>query len=294
MEKHVGPAANIPRVADGFAEPGILRPHQSLHHFDYQSHDPPVELKASIENFWTITWDLPLVEPYIAQVLPYPSVNLSVTNTEADVTGLVRRRYERHLIGEGYAVGARFRPGCFRPFVDFSVSELTNRHRPIAEVLGRDTTELQHAIGPKADIVARARLLAEFLTVGCPEPDATASRLAELVAEIAQTRQITRVGQVAERAGWSVRRLQRLFSDYVGAGPKWVIQRCRLQDAAAAAAAGPVDWAALAVELGFTDQAHLTRAFTTTIGTPPAAYADQAQPALKDYGVSDAVRTPVR
>jgi AraC-like DNA-binding protein len=71
-----------------------------------------------------------------------------------------------------------------------------------------------------------------------------------------------------------VRRLQRLFVDYVGAGPKWVITRCRLQDAAARAATDVApDWASLAAELGFADQAHLTRAFSQIVGTPPAAYA---------------------
>jgi AraC-like DNA-binding protein len=75
---------------------------------------------------------------------------------------------------------------------------------------------------------------------------------------------------VAALAQMSVRNLQRAFADYVGAGPKWVIQRCQLQDAAAhAAAAESVDWSNLAVELGFADQAHLTRAFTATVGTPP-------------------------
>ena len=83
------------------------------------------------------------------------------------------------------------------------------------------------------------------------------------------------MAQVAELAGLAVRSLQRIFADYVGAGPKWVIQRCRLQDAAARVAAETIDWAGLAVELGFADQAHLTRAFTATIGIPPAAYARQ-------------------
>ena len=49
---------------------------------------------------------------------------------------------------------------------------------------------------------------------------------------------------MADRARLTVRTLQRGFAEYVGAGPKWVIQRCRLQDAAArAATAEPVDWA---------------------------------------------------
>ena len=103
--------------------------------------------------------------------------------------------------------------------------------------------------------------------------------MAGLVETIAGDRGITRVAQVAEQAGLTVRSLQRLFAEYVGAGPKWVIQRCRLQDAAARVAAqdDDLDWAALAAELGFADQAHLTRAFTATIGVPPATYARQAR-----------------
>jgi hypothetical protein len=41
----------------------------------------------------------------------------------------------------------------------------------------------------------------------------------------------------------------------------------RLQEAAARADGGePVDWAALARDLGYADRAHLTRDFTATIG----------------------------
>jgi AraC-like DNA-binding protein len=56
--------------------------------------------------------------------------------------------------------------------------------------------------------------------------------------------------------------------------PDPVVDEVRaLVDAAAAAHSGvPVDWAGLAADLGFTDQAHLTRAFTSVVGTPPATY----------------------
>ena len=35
----------------------------------------------------------------------------------------------------------------------------------------------------------------------------------------------------------------------------------------------PVVWAEVAAELGYSDQAHLTRDFTALIGEPPARYA---------------------
>jgi AraC-like DNA-binding protein len=254
----------------------ILRPSSAREHFDYQWHEAPAPMAELIQNFWTVTWALGPGESYTAQTLPYPSVNLSVTNTEADVTGLIRRCYYRHLEGSGYAIGARFRPGCFRPFVDWQVSALTNRHRPIAEVLGRSTEELERRIADLSDIRCRVAALAAFLAEYWPAPDSTAQQLAELVKTIADDRTITRVPQVAVLAGLTVRSLQRIFADYVGAGPKWVIQRCRLQDVAARVATETIDWASLAVELGFADQAHLTRAFTATIGIPPATYARQS------------------
>ena len=59
----------------------------------------------------------------------------------------------------------------------------------------------------------------------------------------------------------------------MGVGPKWAVRRFRLLDAASAAHAGaPVDWADLAQRLGFSDQAHLTRAFTQVVGVSPDAY----------------------
>ena len=71
----------------------------------------------------------------------------------------------------------------------------------------------------------------------------------------------------------SLRNLQRLFTEYVGIGPKWVIQRFRILDAAAAAHSGQsTDWSELAHVLGFSDQAHLTRVFSEVVGTPPATY----------------------
>ncbi len=264
-------------VGDADLEPGILKPGDSARFFDYRSHRVRGQLGAFVSNFWTVTWDLS--EPYVAQVLPSPCVNLSVTNTEADVTGLVSVRYDRQLTGRGYAVGARFRPACFRPFLRRPVVTLTDGHRPITEILGRDTSQLAERVAATDDVEDRVGLLAEFLEVDMPAPDPVAARLAQVVEEIMRRPDILRVAQVAELADLSVRQLQRLFSSYVGASPKWVIDRRRLQRAAARGAeeADP-DWSAVATELGFADQAHLTRAFAAAVGRPPGAFARESGP----------------
>ncbi|MFF4173742.1 DUF6597 domain-containing transcriptional factor [Streptomyces sp. NPDC001744] len=124
---------------------------------------------------------------------------------------------------------------------------------------------------------ARVAALDAFLLAHGPVPDPAADRAVELVDLIRADRTIRKVSRLASASGLSPRSLQRLFADCVGVGPKWVILRYRtheaLERAGAAGAAGPPDWAALAAELGYSDQAHLVRDFTATIGVPPTAYA---------------------
>lgn len=71
--------------------------------------------------------------------------------------------------------------------------------------------------------------------------------------------------------GLPTRRLQRLFLEYVGVSPKWVIRRYRIQEALERTAGGP-DRATLAPDLRFSDHAHLVREFIALIGMPPATY----------------------
>ncbi|MBM0256333.1 AraC family transcriptional regulator [Micromonospora sp. 4G55] len=93
-----------------------------------------------------------------------------------------------------------------------------------------------------------------------------------LAEAIRTDRGVLRVDDLARRHGTSTRRLQRLFLDHVGVGPKWVIRRYRLQEAIERAAEGPPDWSALAADLGYSDQAHLVRDFTAVTGVSPTAY----------------------
>ena len=110
-----------------------------------------------------------------------------------------------------------------------------------------------------------------------PEPDPVYLELLEVLASMLTERTLVRVDDVAARCGSTVRSLQRVFHRFVGVGPKWVLQRYRLQDAAAAIDAGEVsDLAALAADLGWFDQAHFSRDFRSSVGVTPSEYLAQA------------------
>jgi AraC-like DNA-binding protein len=183
--------------------------------------------------------------------------------------------FVRRLEGAGHVFGVKFRPGAFRPLLDAPVAELADRAVPAMGLFGPDVAATERAVLGGSDVAAMTAEVEHFLLgILPPEPDPVVDEVAAIVARITDTPSLLRVDEVAAEQGSSVRGLQRLFAEYVGASPKWVLRRARLHEAAMRAEGGVgIDWAALAADLGYADQAHLTRDFTAAVGTPPARYA---------------------
>ncbi|WP_188197806.1 helix-turn-helix domain-containing protein [Nonomuraea sp. SYSU D8015] len=236
--------------------------------FDYRCHTCADELSPFAEHFWIVTWDL--AEPFTQKLISHPVVNLTVTEAFARVAGVISGEFSCTQEGRGRVVGLRFRPGGFRPFMDGPVSSLTGRFVSLPDLYGTAGATLWRKVlaAPEEEAM---RLIERFLLDLDPAPDPLIDEAAALVSAAETDRTITRVDQLAAAAGTSVRSLQRLFQEYVGIGPKWVIRRFRLHEAAERVLAG-LDLSDLAAELGYTDQAHLTRDFAAVVGLPPAAY----------------------
>ncbi|MFD1826259.1 MULTISPECIES: helix-turn-helix domain-containing protein [Mumia] len=226
-----------------------------------------------VDYLWRVRWDI--AEPYEQAVVPQPRVHLAAEDGRLLVHGVTRRPFSRRLVGRGHVLGASFLPGGFHGRLRGPVGGLSDVVRPAGEVLGVDDRPYAARIlTPDATDEAMVDVLTGYLAEVGYEADPRAEEVGSLVTEAERDRTLVRADALAARGGVSLRTLQREFATYVGIGPKWVLQRFRLLDAAAAARSGEaVDWAALAVALGFTDQAHLVRRFTEVVGTPPATYA---------------------
>jgi AraC-like DNA-binding protein len=167
--------------------------------------------------------------------------------------------------------GVAFRAGCFRPFLGRPVSTITDRSLPGSAVFGPSVPRL---IGDEVD--ALVATVEAFLRERVPAVDPSAETAAGIVDRIATTPGLMRVDAVAAESGLRVRRLQRLFAEHVGVPPKWVIRRYRLREVTERlASGGAVDWARLAADLGYADQAHLSRDFAALVGEPPTRYAER-------------------
>jgi AraC-like DNA-binding protein len=259
-------------------ERGILHARTGLETFTMDRHRVSAELAPFVEYLWSVEWDREGLPPHEQRLLPTPSTHLSVQPGLARVVGPRRTAFRTVLSGRGRVIGVRFRPGGARPWSPVPMNELVDGEFPVTLLADLDAPALQDAVRDAADVATAAAIVDAALVPHRPAPDPTVDRIAALVATVDAEPGIRRVEQLAERAGTSVRGLQRLCAEWLGVGPKELVRWARLHEAAGRAAAGPVDWAALAAELGYADQAHLVRDFSRVVGESPARYARAQQP----------------
>lgn len=272
----------VERDSRGILDPWLLRQRVRLTRYPAG----PV-LDGLVDRFWAVRWDLPPGTVHQQQVLTHPGANVSIGHAnatpgqpdpgpvEARLYGVARGLSTRVLAGRGWTVAALAWPGGLGAFITGSAAELTDRVVPLGQALGTDEAVLVRQVTAEPDEAARVALLATTLEQAVhPERREPARSVAE-VARIAESdRTVRRLGDLCERAGLGQRTLQRMFLQYAGVSPTWVIRRYRLLEAAEMVREGkPVSWAEIAAALGYADQAHLTRDFRAAIGQTPAAYA---------------------
>jgi len=194
------------------------------------------------------------------------------------VTGVCTRRFDVEVRGWGRVAGLRFRPGGLAALTGSPASAWTDRSVAASEVLPpalvADLSDPDLADDGAGWAQTAERGLA---ALAHDRPDPRYDLLLDVVTDMLADHTLLTVTDVADRHGVTVRTLQRLFTHYVGVGPKWVLARYRLHDAVADLDAGwPGTLTDLAVRYGWYDQAHFTRDFTALVGVTPGQYRDRA------------------
>jgi transcriptional regulator GlxA family with amidase domain len=171
-------------------------------------------------------------------------------------------------------VGTKFRPGGFSGFLPGPVSDLSDRVQTLPETLGRAGEALDLTLATAPDIAAVIATVTSFVRANRPQPDPRRALVMEMAAAMRDAGPAASVNGLAADFAVSPRTMQRLFARHVGATPKQVLQRFRRQQAVdLLREPGGPSLAAIAAELGYADQSHLTRDFRATLGRGPAAIA---------------------
>jgi len=276
-----GPA-QVEQDSRGILDPWLLRRRARLTRYPAGP-----ALEALVEWFWAVRWDLPPGAAHRQQVLTHPGAIISVGNAnarpgdrrvrpaEARLYGVARRLTTRVLVGQGWTVAAMTWPGGLGAFIAGSAAEYTGKVVPLGRAIALGEAELLGEITAESAEQARVKLLAAALERAVYPARLPPASQVTAIARIAGTdRSVRRLADLCRAAGTGQRTLQRMFLRYAGASPTWVIRRYRLLEAAEAMRDGaPVSWAQLAADLGYSDQAHLTRDFRAAIGRTPGGYA---------------------
>ncbi|PXX34906.1 helix-turn-helix domain-containing protein [Undibacterium pigrum] len=252
---------------------GVLRPAFSEGEFQHHRQSPSPALENLVAHYWYVAWDLRDLPAQEQATLPHPNVHLVVENGQARIWGVHSGRFMRTLQGKNRVFGIKFKPGGFYPFYQQALARLANTSIDITDCFGQDGAEFCAQILAAQDVQAMCSAAEAFLLRHLPATDERVIHISAWLTQIEQDRSIVAVEDVMAIAGMDKRSLQRLFQKYVGIGPKWVIQRYRLHEAVAQVQAGKtLSWTALALELGYFDQAHFVRDFRQLVGMTPGEY----------------------
>ncbi|HEX6481422.1 MAG TPA: helix-turn-helix domain-containing protein [Ktedonobacteraceae bacterium] len=263
---------------------GVLNLKAGEKRFHLSRHLPSQDLDFFVEHYWIVSWDLRGQEPYVQETLPHPSVHLVFEKDNTRVFGVGKRKFSRLLEDKGQVLGIKFKPGAFYPFVKSPVSNFTDASISFCDVFGMDGNALEDAIFSKENETEMREIGENFLRERLPERDEMVTEINRIVDYVIAHPEITRVDDVVNCLNLNKRTLQRLFHQYVGVSPKWVIQRYRLHEVAERLADNKaIDCAEIALELGYFDQAHFIKDFKAIVGWTPAEYAKRiAEESLSD------------
>lgn len=257
---------------------GLVSSRQSGSRVQARSFAPSPSLSPVVATYWAGAWDLRGQAPHVTELLGDPCVHFVFEQGDGEhagsrVVGVWTRLWRRTLQGQGRVRGVKLRSGAMRAFVDEPAFRLSNRITPLRSVFGDEADALYDAVWHHDDDAQAFEPLDAWLRSRWSRHDSVATAVA-LVERIVGDPEVTTVDALSTASGLGVRALQRLFRDWVGASPKWVIRRNRLQEVALRIEKGELlSLAALAAELHYTDQAHLARDFKRVVGISPSAFA---------------------
>jgi AraC-like DNA-binding protein len=190
------------------------------------------------------------------------------------VAGQLTRRLLLEPAGPVETWAVRFRPaGAFR-FFRPPLELLTDRTAALDDLVGaRLERELCERMAAAGGDLERARVLRGWLLDRTPRDVDSDRPIERAVGGILARAGAVRIDRLASEAGMSDRQLERRFLARVGLTPKALCRIVRFQNVLRLL---PPDrrpaWADLALEGGYSDQAHLIREFRSLSGATPERF----------------------
>jgi AraC-like DNA-binding protein len=228
-------------------------------------------LAAHVRTYWTLRVEQP---PAKLRIVPDGQVDLvfDLLRGEAHVGGARQAPFDVVHERPMSLLGVSLLPGAAGALLGVVAGELSADWRPLSDVVGAVAGVLAERLASAASPCVRLGLLEAFLLARLGNTDARVERALLAIDASQGSIDVARLGR---DSGASPRNLGRLFHEWVGLPPKRFARIVRAQAALRRLAEQPAaDLCALAAELGFADQAHLTREVRAVAGAAPSRLAE--------------------
>ena len=255
----------------------------------YREIQPAPALKRFIECFWTLESDPGMGERAAESILPDGCVelilNFGAPFRERKENGQEEEQPANFLVGQmtrpmmiaptGHVqlLGVRFHPGGTFPFFRQPMHEMTNQVVEL-DSLGSDAGNIERDLvnmtNAAESLPKRIAAVESWLSNRARDWQNDSSLL-ELATNIVSVGGRISLDRLSAATGISGRQLERRFLREVGISPKLFCRILRFQQVFRAVEGTSMNWAAVANDCGYYDQAHLIRDFHQFAGQTPAA-----------------------
>jgi len=228
-------------------------------------------LAQHVRGYWTLRVEAP---PARLRVIPDGQVDLvfDVLAGKAMLGGPRDTPLEVVHEHPTELLGVTLLPGSAPAMLGVSAAALPSNWSPLEGVVGAAASVLGQRVQAASTTSVRLGVLEAFLLGRLCTRD---ERVERAVGAIVDTSGQIGMAELGRGARASSRHLTRLFHEWVGLSPKRFARIVRVQAALRRLSERPApDLARLASELGFADQAHLTREVQALAGAAPRSLAE--------------------
>ncbi|MEA5139903.1 helix-turn-helix transcriptional regulator [Arcicella rigui] len=257
----------------------------------YKKINPPCHLQPFIECFYIWEMQLDSKEPVIVESPPscYASVvfnyktvyQVSSANKnfqsipKSFITGQASKNYILKIDQSIGLIGIVFRPAALATIFGLEMYEFTDERFDLRAVMGKEIDTLQQQIEDAFSHEERIGFLVNFLNQKLLKYDCTPNRTDYAANLIIEKKGIININMLMDELYVSKRQFERQFLSKVGVSPKYYARMRRvgyLCNLLATQKWNINDWQDLVFQMGYYDQAHFIRDFTSFTGKTPSVY----------------------
>ena len=254
----------------------------------YTSHIPQFPLSQFVDCLWHVSGQTHYIRE---KVLPTGTMNLIINfgsphkvfdNTDNEkynlcqnswMTGLQTEYLVMEATAETNVIGVRFKPGGAYPFFDFPILELSDQIVDMDLIWGSFANEIRERLFEIDELAGKFKLFEKLLLTKLSSNLYGLDTVRFAVGEITQEDGLSTIRELSHKVGMSQKHLIHQFHKMVGVSPKLLARIFKFNHVLNRIdPAKPINWASIAYDCNYYDQAHFNKDFMAFTGLTPTTY----------------------